>query len=289
MKVGIGTFAFTWAIGVPGHPPPRPMQPLDFLKEAARLKAQVAQFADNLPLAACNPGELDAIAAFAREHGIDIELGTRGLLAGKLDAYLLLAKRFRAPFVRLAIDAPSQQPSLEETARLLGPIANRYAASGVKIAIENHERFPCTALAELIDRLGTDRAGICLDTVESFGALEPPEQVVSLLGPHTLCLHVKDVTVRRPPHQMGFLIEGCAAGSGRLDVPWLLKCLRGLCPHDFNAVLETWVAPRGSAGKATLGETLDQERRWAEMGMAFLHRQVQGPGAPALGPRGWQR
>ena len=83
-------------------------------------------------------------------------------------------------------------------------------------------------------------------------------------GPLTLCLHVKDFTVRRVSHNMGFVVEGCAAGQGRLDVPWLFKALHGV-PNPFNAILETWVTPSDS-----LDETIARECAWAEDGIRYL-------------------
>jgi hypothetical protein len=54
-----------------------------------------------------------------------------------------------------------------------------------------------------------------------MGSLENPEVVVALLGPYAISLHVKDFDVRRAPHGMGLVIEGEAAGRGRLAIPWL--------------------------------------------------------------------
>jgi hypothetical protein len=67
---------------------------------------------------------------------------------------------------------------------------------------------------------------------------------------------------------MGFVVEGCAAGQGRLDVPWLLRKLRP-CPNPFNAILETWVTPSNS-----LEETIARERSWAGEGVAYLRRLI---------------
>ena len=37
MQLGIGSYAYAWSIGVPGHPPAQPMTAFDLLDEAARL------------------------------------------------------------------------------------------------------------------------------------------------------------------------------------------------------------------------------------------------------------
>ena len=54
------------------------------------------------------------------------------------------------------------------------------------LAIENHDRFNSTTLVEILERIDSDRVGICLDTVNSFGALEGPEVVLENLGIATL-------------------------------------------------------------------------------------------------------
>jgi hypothetical protein len=63
---------------------------------------------------------------------------------------------------------------------------------------------------------------------------------------------------------MGFVLEGCPAGEGQLDVPWLLGQLAH-CPQPFNAILETWVPPGD-----TLAETIARERAWTEAGVGYL-------------------
>jgi sugar phosphate isomerase/epimerase len=233
------------------------------LDEASRLGVRVVQFCDNLPLAALAPAAQEALQERARRLGIAVEVGTRGLAPEPLRAHLALARRFGSPFLRLVLDGPGDEPTPEEAAARLLPMMPEFEAAGVRLAIENHDRFRSADLARLVGTLGRDRAGICLDTVNSFGALEGPEAVVEALGPLALCAHVKDFTVRRPDHRMGFVVEGCAAGCGRLDVPWLLRRLGEARP--FSAILETWVTPG-----TTLGETIARERAWTEEGVRYL-------------------
>lgn len=269
MNLGLSTYTYTWAVGVPGHPPPQPLTALNLLLRADQLGVRVVQFCDNLPLTALSAGELDSVAAFAGEHGIAIEIGTRGIAnpANLLD-HLELAKRFGAPFVRVVVDSQGHEPSPEECVAILRPLLPRFASAGVKLAIENHDRFVSATLAAVIDQLGPERAGICLDTVNSFGALEGPAVVVPTLAPYTLNLHVKDFTLTRVSSQMGFTVNGCAAGQGRLDVPWLLGQLRA-AGRDVNAILELWT-PFGP----TLADTLAREAAWAEESVRYLRQFV---------------
>jgi len=269
MRLGLGSYTYTWAVGVPGHPPAGPLTAFDVLQRAQAFGLRVAQFCDNLPLTALKAVELDRFCAFARENHIAVELGTRGSGdAANLLAHLDLAQRLGAPFVRLVVDAKGAEPTPEETVARLRPLVPRFAAANIKLAIENHDRFSCRTLARIVEELGPGQVGICLDTVNSFGALEGPEVVIESLAPYTLNLHIKDFTIARVSSQMGFVVNGCAAGQGRLNVPWLLERLRA-AGRDPNAILELWT-PFGP----TFDETIARENRWAQESVQYLRQFV---------------
>jgi sugar phosphate isomerase/epimerase len=276
MRLGLGTYAFTWAIGVPGHGPERPMSPLDFLREARRLGLKLVQICDNLPLTRMSTAELAEFERFAGDSGITIELGTRGIEESHLRTSLDLAVRLRSPILRVVVDSPGDEPEPGEVVRRLKRLMPAFSEAGVKLAIENHDRFTSHVLTSIIRQIGTEQAGICLDTVNSFGALEGPGSVVPELAPYVFSVHVKDFTVRRPEHQMGFILEGCAAGCGRQDIPWVFSQIAGATDYSPSAILETWVSPG-----ATLSETIAREREWTEQGLVHL-RGLLAPrsGAP---------
>lgn len=267
MKLGIGSYTFAWAIGIPGYEPP--MAPLDafgLMDRAIGFGVEVVQYADNLPLTALTSEEKDHLAGQAQEAGIAVEIGTRGIGHDNLRENLRLAQQFAAPFVRVVIDSREDEPEAEEVIARLKSILPEFADAGVMLAIENHDRFKAKTLAAIVEELGTANVGICLDTVNSFGAMEGPEVVVPTLAPYTRNLHVKDFTIRRVPHQMGFLVEGCAAGQGRLNLPALLPLL----PSDISAILELWVPPA-----ATMAETTEREAVWAQESIPYLKTTVK--------------
>ena len=78
MRLGIGTYTYTWAIGVPGHEPAQRMGALDLIDRASRFGAEVVQICDNLPLAGFSDSDLDRLAARAEELGIAIVGYARG-------------------------------------------------------------------------------------------------------------------------------------------------------------------------------------------------------------------
>jgi sugar phosphate isomerase/epimerase len=272
MRLGIGSSTYTWALGVPGHPVAEPLTALGLVQRAAEVGVGVVRFCDNLSLLRLDAEGLTRVVGFAEARGMELEIGTRGIGSESLLADLELARRVRARFVRVVVDGPDDEPTPEEAVRRLRPIVAEYAKAGVALALENHDRFPVRTLAGIVEALGREWVGIYLDTVNSFGALDGPEVVVDTLAPYALNLHVKDFTIRRVTSQMGFVIAGCAAGRGRLDVSWLMDRLWA-AGCDVNAILELWT-PWGES----LEHTLACEERWARERVLCLRRLVpEGP------------
>ena len=268
MKLGISSYTYAWAIGIPGYLPEHPMTAVDLLRRAAELGVRLVQVADNLPIHQLSEQEFTAFEKLAADLNMSIELGTRGIGLGHLRNYLRLAERLRSPILRVVIDTAIHHPAESEIIETIRTIAPEFERSGVCLAIENHDRFRAQTLVSFLKRIDSDCVGICLDTVNSFGALEGPEVVVKTLAPWAVNLHVKDFAIFRPRHHGGFTIEGRPVGQGRLDVPWLLQELRayGRAP---NVVLEQW-PPVGE----TLADTIAAESAWAVESVEYLRQFI---------------
>jgi len=269
MRLGIGSYAYAWSIGVPGYVPPRPMTAFDLLGKAAELGVGVVQICDNLPLDALSDAELDRLAREAQRQNVRIEVGTRGIRPEHLLGYLRLAQRLQSPILRAVIDAADHRPLADEVVAMLQSLVPQFERAGVCLAIENHDRFSAGQFRDMVQRLDSAQVGICLDTVNSFGALEGPEVAVGTLAPWVVSLHVKDFRIRRVEHQMGFVIEGCPAGEGRLDVPGMIAQLKA-AGRDPNAILEQWPPPED-----TLDDTIAKEDRWARASVAYLRALIK--------------
>jgi sugar phosphate isomerase/epimerase len=270
MRLGIGSYTYAWSIGVPGYETPaNPMDAFRLLDRAVAFGVTVVQICDNLPLTDLTDRDLTRLAERAFSAGVQIEVGTRGIGDENLRTYLRLAQRFKAPFVRVVIDQGDDEPTPEEAILRLRPIVAEYAAAGIKLAIENHDRFPVQTLAGMVEALGKNNVGICLDTVNSFGSLEGPEVVIPTLAPYTINLHIKDFQIRRADHNMGFVIEGTPAGKGRLNGVQTLARL----PQCRTAILELWTPYQG-----TIADTISLENRWVEESLAYLKPLFQLPG-----------
>jgi sugar phosphate isomerase/epimerase len=269
MRLGISSYTFVWAVGVPGYPaPPQPMTPERLLRKAAELGVRVVQVADNLPLDVLDDVELDAFVRCAREHAIDLQVGTCGIAPDHLRAYLRLAERLGSPLVRVVPDTMAHRPSPAGVVQALRTVLPDFERAGVWLAIENHDRFPADVLAEILEQLDSRYAGVCLDTANSIACLEDVGTVLKAVGPWVVNLHLKDYHITRPAHQKGFVVEGRPAGQGRLDVPRLLAELRTL-GRDPDAILELWPPPR-----ATVAESVAEEAAWAAESVRYLRRLI---------------
>jgi L-ribulose-5-phosphate 3-epimerase UlaE len=63
---------------------------------------------------------------------------------------------------------------------------------------------------------------------------------------------------------MGFMIEGCAAGAGILNIPHIIQQLK---PYNKckTVTLEVWSQP-----EATIEQSVAKEKQWVEASIKYL-------------------
>lgn len=264
MKVGLSSYTYGWGVGVPGWTLPQPLTPMTLLERTAALGVHVLQICDNLPLDALDAAALDAFLVRAGQLDVAIEVGTRGIAPAHLRNYIRLAKQAGSPICRVVVDTPAYQPTVTELVGALRAMLPEFEAAGVVLAIENHDRFLVRELVAVMEQVNSPSLGICLDTANSFGALEGPDIVVPALAPWTVNLHLKDFAIERLWHNLGFVVQGRPLGQGCLDVPWLLESLAAN-GRDVNAIIEQWTPPEDD-----LAETVCKEADWAEQSVRYL-------------------
>ncbi|MDF2721603.1 MAG: Xylose isomerase domain protein barrel [Paenibacillus sp.] len=265
MKLGIGTYSLTWSIGVPDYPSPsKPMTAESLLETASSLGLRVVQYADNLPLHLMDEQRLASLKTQADQLGIVLEVGTRGTTPELLLDYLKVAKAIGSSLVRTLITTAD----LSQAEMDLRSVLQHYEEEGVAIAIENHGLHKSSQLAAFFEKLNRSYVGCCLDTVNSFGTLEPPEQVIRSLAPYTINLHIKDFDIRRANHQMGFSVLGAPVGAGKLDLDFTLSEL-GRHKKSPNAIIELWTPFQG-----TVEETIRLEQEWLLQSAAYLKNRI---------------
>ena len=262
MILGLSSYTFGWAVGVPGYAPARPIDEQGLLDKCREHGVKLLQIGDNLPLHGFDEARLTRLSARATSEGVQLEIGARRLTLVNVEAYAAIARRLGAKLIRFVIDAADCHPTPEAVSIVLRQCVPLLA--GLKLGIENHDRFPTATLREMIESAGSDRIGVCLDTANSIGAGEGLDNVVRELGPLTVNLHIKDFQITRVPHLMGFTVEGRPAGSGQLDVPRLLAEFASFHRCE-TAVLELWTPP-----EAELERTIAKEESWAAQSLAYL-------------------
>lgn len=265
MQLGIGTYTFGWQVGVAKALPSSPMNEMDLIAVARHFNVKLIQLGDNLPLHSFKAGRRQAFAHALREHRIKIELGARRMTSAQLKRYILLCKEMDSPLLRFLIDDQYFKPDLKEIEKIIKYNIPLLRESKVWLALENHDRLKSKELVSIIENIGCENIGICLDTANSLGIAEGIDTVVKTLAPYTLNLHLKDFIIKRLPHKMGFKVEGCPAGKGMLDIPWLIRQLQ--CYKKCNsAILEQWTVPEN-----TIEQTTKKEKKWASISLNYLN------------------
>lgn len=262
MKLGLGSYAFRWNIGIGDQHPPQPMTAFDLLDEAHARGLEVVQYADNLPLDRLTEADHDRLATIAADRGMTLELGTQSFDADQVARYLVIGQRIGARILRVALDEADARMPVPDLARQLRPLLDDARQAGIRIAIENHFNYPSPRMVDLLKMVDDPQLGICLDVANSICAGEWTEETVGLLAPYTINLHLKDYVITPDPYGVGFRIQGVPLGQGRAPLDWVLAQLTH-CPPETSCILEHWLPLGGDADAARA-----QERPWLDQTVA---------------------
>ncbi len=263
--LGLSSYAYYWATRPDG---PDPMTPWDLLKRVAELDLGVVQICENVPLIDWSVDELARFGQKARQMGIVLELGTRGLDVAAIGRVIEVADRVGARLLRLVAWAGGAERR-NAAMRELGPAIDRLLpiarSRGIVLALENYFDLGDDDLASLVAKYADEHLGVCLDTANSVGLLRPPIETVRLLAPYAVSVHLKDFIVRKPP--IGYRITWVPLGQGMLDVPTAFAELRRSARRP-NVLLELWVdRDRGIA------TTVRKEANWVRESVAYAKEQ----------------
>ena len=271
MRLGIGSYTYGWHSGTYGWELTKDRPHLtaeDLIERAAGFGVPVVQIVLRPALDALDDAALARVRVLAEARQVEIEVGTAGCDPGTLCRWLQAARALNARLLRTIFTQPS--PGLVEEEACLREILPEFRQAGVALAVENHETSSCRDLRRLVDAIGEEHFGVCLDTVNSLGRGEGVWEVAEVLLPVTLNLHVKDFTVTRGGTDMGFTITGAPTGRGRLDIPHLLERMHAHRP-EVSAILEQWTPLQG-----TFEESVAEQERWAAEGVPYLQRLLAG-------------
>ena len=234
------------------------------VQRAKDLGVHVVHFLDNLPLDKCNDDAVRGAGEFAKQHGIEVEIGTRGTDPEHLVRYLQIAGRMGARLIRTMGGWHGAPASLEEVEHNLRKVLPAFGEAGVRIALENYEAYRTSDLAALVGRIDHPALGICLDLTNSFGALESADEILRNLVPFTISVHLKEFAVERLEFLMGFAFRGKPTGRGMLPLQKMFAALSA-ASRQANVIVEQW-----PPFQETLAKTMELELNWARESVEYL-------------------
>lgn len=280
MRVGVGSFAYRWSIGIGDFHPVQPLTPLALLQRAAALGSEVVQFADNMPLIGLSERRTSELSAAAKALDVVIELGIDGADSANLWRYGVLAQKLRARLLKVSLnkdDLAGDRGDLQDRLRVAG---DEYATWGGMIALENHFLIGSAELAALVTTVDRPNVGVCLDVANSIANLEWPEETVRTLAPFALNVHVKDFDVELDRYGAGMRIVGAPMGMGRVDPSWVLGVLAEE-RRDVNAIVEHWISR-----EAFEAGGIELEDAWTSRAIQTLRAAMadRGNRIPPAGP-----
>lgn len=267
MRLGISSYSFTWAVGVPGNLPQKPLKCTDLLNLAKSLGVLLVQIADNMPLHEMTANQLENLVHQAWELNLEIEVGAKNLTASNLERYIQIAGMFHSKILRFVIDAPGYRPTIEEVIAIIVHAEPKLRERNIILAIENHDRMFTDEFVQIMEKVNSPYVGICLDCANSLGVGEGFHEVVQKLAPYTVNFHLKEVSIKRKYHMMGFDVEGKPFGEGCLPLEWMLE---QLLPKCQTAILEQWTPP-----EADVQMSMVKELDWAKRSIAYLSKYME--------------
>lgn len=238
-RLGIDRFSYNVRAGAErsGAVPSLVRGPLDFLKHSYSIGAGGIQ--DDI--GSRDEDYASQLRRYAEEHDLFIE-GSTSLPRDasdleRFESHIRTAKAAGAKIVRIAIGGRRYEQF--DKAQQFRDFAQRSwksiqsaeliaARHGIKLAIENHKDFRIPEMLSMLERLGSQYVGVCVDTGNSFALLEDPMDVVRGYAAFTMSVHLKDMAVCEC--EDGFLLADVPLGEGLLDLPEIVRILRQARP-----------------------------------------------------------
>ena len=259
--IGLGTYAYFWQHS---DRVPQPLSLIGAFEDTRAQGVDLFQICDYAPLEQMTDTELRDAAEAAGDLGLTIELGTKGIVPEHLSRFLAIAEVFDARLVRSMLYGPDSRPSLHEAETWLRHAMREYETAGVTLALETYEQLATADLVGLVEVVGSDHLGICLDPANVVARLENPRTCVEQTAALTKNVHVKDFAFARQPGWVGFTYSGASMGSGLHDYAHLLGAVR---PRErgINEIVEHWLPWQDDAET-----TIRTEREWTRATLEHL-------------------
>lgn len=217
---------------------------------AAQLKCDTLFISDLVSYDSLDDVALADVKAKADDAGVELYVGGWSICPtsksfkpdwGTADEHLRLglrvAEKLGSPVFRAVLGSAADRQTeggirarMADTIKVLKNCRSYANDRGVKIAIENHAGdMHSWELRDLIEEAGPDFVGANLDSGNATWTLEDPQEVLEILGPHTLCSSLRDSMVWETPD--GASVAWTAAGDGLIDWKKFTTRWAELCPN----------------------------------------------------------
>ncbi|MCS3444160.1 sugar phosphate isomerase/epimerase family protein [Microbacterium phyllosphaerae] len=261
--IGLGTYAYFWQHS---DRAPEPLSLVGAFEDTREQGVELFQICDFALLEHMGDVELRDAASAARGLGLTIELGTKGIAPEHLSRFLRIAEVFDARLVRSMVYGPDSRPSLAQAETWLRSSIRSFESAGVTLALETYEQFATVELVELVERIDSERLGVCLDPANVVARLESPFACIADAAHLVENVHVKDFAFSRQEGWVGFTYSGAAMGTGLHDYAQLLSVV---APRErgINEIVEHWLPWQDDAET-----TIRTEREWTRITLDYLRR-----------------
>src|SRR3954465_1002301 len=155
------------------------------------------------------------------------ELGT---LEFQVTRALKASQIFGASCMRCILGGDPERPQIDmhidNMVKAVKGLRSRIVDSGVKLAVENHGGdLQAREMKMMIDAVGRDIMGVCLDSGNPVWMLEDPQMTLEVLIPYAETCHVRDSAVWKVPE--GIAVRWVNMGDGNVDIDgWIRKFIQ---------------------------------------------------------------
>jgi len=213
-----------------------PQQFLDYLSSIKLTWAMISL----PPATLADEAAITQVRAHADKLGIKLQLAfgsvcpssrsfnaQLGTVEEQLARALKASQIFGARCMRCILGGDPERPQIEmhidTMIKALRPLRSRILDAGVKLAVENHGGdLQAREMKSMIEAIGTDVMGVCLDSGNPVWMLEDPHMTLETLIPYAETSHVRDSAVWKVPE--GIAVRWVNMGEGNVDIDgWIRK------------------------------------------------------------------
>jgi 3-oxoisoapionate decarboxylase len=241
LRLGIDSYSLRW----------QGWNAFDFLEYSAGIGLDNVHFSERRNFASLDVDYLASVKKRADELGLSIEVGMGSFdrfsasfrpelgtgeqqLADMLRAANVVGSPVVRCFLGTQVDRLGPVPfarHLEECSRTLRAVAPLARDLGIKVAVENHGGVDLLAreLRALVEEVGFDTVGVCLDTGNPTYGGENPVVSAEILAPYVVSSHVRDSRVWAV--RDGALAQWVPLGQGNVDLRQIIHILFTRAPN----------------------------------------------------------